>query len=64
MIVSAGAAVIMNPKWPKGQVKDETCWSDKDYCKETNVIIYVIQLYKLLILVDALSGPIHCLLIT
>ncbi|CAK9178276.1 unnamed protein product [Ilex paraguariensis] len=36
VIVSSGAAVIMNPKWPKGQVKDETCWSDKDYCKETN----------------------------
>ncbi|KAK2988181.1 hypothetical protein RJ640_020663 [Escallonia rubra] len=34
--VSSGAAVSMNPNWPKGQVKDETCWSDKEYCRTTN----------------------------
>lgn len=36
--VSSGAAVALNPSWPSGKVKDETCWSDKEYCKTTNVI--------------------------
>ncbi|KAA8514966.1 hypothetical protein F0562_018247 [Nyssa sinensis] len=36
VFVSSGAAVSMNPRWPKGQVKDETCWSDKEYCRTTN----------------------------
>ncbi|KAK2997270.1 hypothetical protein RJ639_025023 [Escallonia herrerae] len=34
--VSSGAAVSMNPNWPNGQVKDETCWPDKEYCRTTN----------------------------
>ncbi|KAK0575966.1 hypothetical protein LWI29_009713 [Acer saccharum] len=33
--VSSISAVCMNPKWPKGKVMDETCWSDKDYCRTT-----------------------------
>ncbi|XP_059637092.1 cinnamoyl-CoA reductase 1-like [Cornus florida] len=36
VVVSSVAAVVMNPNWPKGQVKDETCWSDVEYCKTTN----------------------------
>ncbi|XP_028118960.1 cinnamoyl-CoA reductase 1-like [Camellia sinensis] len=36
VVVSSGAAVSVNPKWPKGQVKDETCWSDAEYCRRTN----------------------------
>ncbi|XVE81511.1 hypothetical protein DITRI_Ditri15bG0070400 [Diplodiscus trichospermus] len=35
VVVSSGAAVSLNPKWPAGQVKDETCWSDKEYCAAT-----------------------------
>lgn len=35
VVVSSGAAVSMNPNWPKGKVKDETCWSDKEYCRAT-----------------------------
>ncbi|KAL5778432.1 hypothetical protein ACOSP7_011358 [Xanthoceras sorbifolium] len=35
VVVSSGAAVVFNPHWPKGQVKDETCWSDKEYCRTT-----------------------------
>ncbi|KAL2895259.1 Cinnamoyl-CoA reductase 1, partial [Bienertia sinuspersici] len=34
--VSSVAAVSINPNWPAGQVKDESCWSDKEYCKRTN----------------------------
>ena len=37
VVVSSGTAVSMNPRWPKGQVKDESCWSDKEYCRTTKV---------------------------
>ena len=37
VVVSSGASVIMNPRWPKGKVMDETCWSDKEYCRATKV---------------------------
>ncbi|XP_034676957.1 cinnamoyl-CoA reductase 2-like isoform X2 [Vitis riparia] len=35
VVVSSGSAVMRNPRWPKGKVKDETCWSDKEYCRTT-----------------------------
>ncbi|KAL2499200.1 NAD(P)-binding Rossmann-fold superfamily protein [Abeliophyllum distichum] len=34
--VSSSAAVIMNPNRPKDQVIDETCWSDRAYCRSSN----------------------------
>lgn len=37
VVVSSIASVFMNPVWPKGQVMDETCWSDADYCRKTKV---------------------------
>ncbi|KAJ4718840.1 Cinnamoyl-CoA reductase family protein [Melia azedarach] len=36
VVVSSEAAVSLNPSWPKGCVMDETCWSDKEYCRTTN----------------------------
>lgn len=45
IVVSSGAAVGLNPRWPKGQIMDETCWSDKEYCRTTNVTNSRIQLY-------------------
>lgn len=39
VIVSSIAAVSMIPNLPKDRVVDENCWSDKEYCKETNVIL-------------------------
>ncbi|XP_050377019.1 cinnamoyl-CoA reductase 1-like [Argentina anserina] len=33
VLVSSTAAVVMNPNWPKDQVKDESCWSDVEYIK-------------------------------
>lgn len=39
VVVSSVSAVAMIPNWPKDRVMDESCWSDKDYCKETNVIL-------------------------
>ena len=38
VVVSSVAAVAMIPNWPKGKVKDENCWSDKEYCRTTEVI--------------------------
>lgn len=42
VVVSSVAAVTMNPNWPRAQVKDESCWSDTEYCKTTNVSIKLI----------------------
>ncbi|KAB1203506.1 Cinnamoyl-CoA reductase 2 [Morella rubra] len=35
VFVSSASAVVMNPTWPKDQVMDENCWSDKEYCRAT-----------------------------
>ncbi|KAK6257299.1 hypothetical protein QUC31_000758 [Theobroma cacao] len=35
VVVSSVSAVSLNPRWPKGQIKDEACWSDKEYCTTT-----------------------------
>uniref|UniRef100_A0A7N0UTQ2 NAD-dependent epimerase/dehydratase domain-containing protein n=1 Tax=Kalanchoe fedtschenkoi TaxID=63787 RepID=A0A7N0UTQ2_KALFE len=35
IVLSSIGAIKMNPAWPKGQVKDEACWSDVEYCKKT-----------------------------
>ncbi|XP_020108989.1 cinnamoyl-CoA reductase 2-like [Ananas comosus] len=35
VVVSSCAAVRANPNWPKGKIMDENCWSDKDYCTDT-----------------------------
>ncbi|CAN0843858.1 Cinnamoyl-CoA reductase 1 [Linum grandiflorum] len=37
--VSSGTAVSMIPNWPKDQVMDETCWSDKEYCRSIQVAL-------------------------
>jgi nucleoside-diphosphate-sugar epimerase len=41
VVVSSIAALVMNPSWPKGQVMDETCWSDKEYCRTTEKWYYL-----------------------
>ncbi|PKI33826.1 hypothetical protein CRG98_045778 [Punica granatum] len=37
--ISFVAAVGMNPNWPKDRAKDETCWSDKEYCNATQPVL-------------------------
>ncbi|KAJ1290215.1 hypothetical protein BS78_02G226200 [Paspalum vaginatum] len=32
VVVSSTAAVQLNPSWPQDRIKDESCWSDKDFC--------------------------------
>ncbi|XP_027160277.1 cinnamoyl-CoA reductase 1-like [Coffea eugenioides] len=34
--VSSTAAVVVSPNRHKGEIIDETCWSDGEYCKTTN----------------------------
>lgn len=54
VIVSSVVAVIVNPSWPKDQVMDESCWSDMEYCKATNVRnsdFSLANLYGILILI-------------
>lgn len=41
VFVSSVAAAIFDPNWPKGQAKDENCWSDGEYCKATNVASFI-----------------------
>ncbi|XP_047329240.1 cinnamoyl-CoA reductase 1-like [Impatiens glandulifera] len=36
VFVSSVAAVQVNPAMSKDQLVDETCWSDKDFCRNTN----------------------------
>ncbi|XP_073102288.1 cinnamoyl-CoA reductase 1 isoform X2 [Elaeis guineensis] len=35
VVVSSGAAITMIPNWPEDKMKDESCWSDKEYCRIT-----------------------------
>ncbi|KAK7854084.1 cinnamoyl-coa reductase 2 [Quercus suber] len=35
VVVSSVYALMLNSSWPKDQVMDETCWSDKEYCRTT-----------------------------
>ena len=41
VVVSSIAAVVMNPNWPKDQVKDERCWSDPEYVRSTKTWYYL-----------------------
>ncbi|OEL17377.1 Cinnamoyl-CoA reductase 1 [Dichanthelium oligosanthes] len=34
VVMSSNAAVTSNPNWPQDRPKDESCWSDKEFCKE------------------------------
>uniref|UniRef100_A0A7N2QYJ3 NAD-dependent epimerase/dehydratase domain-containing protein n=1 Tax=Quercus lobata TaxID=97700 RepID=A0A7N2QYJ3_QUELO len=35
VVVSSVYALMLNSSWPKDKVMDETCWSDKEYCRTT-----------------------------
>ncbi|PVH64619.1 hypothetical protein PAHAL_2G315800 [Panicum hallii] len=35
IVVSSVAASCFDPDWPEGKLKDESCWTDKELCKET-----------------------------
>lgn len=35
VVVSSVAACCFDPNWPQDKLKDESCWTDKQLCKET-----------------------------
>jgi len=37
VVVSSVAAACVDPNWPEDRLKDESCWSDKQICKEIEV---------------------------
>lgn len=38
VVVSSIVAVEINPKdWPEGKIRDESCWSDEEFCRNNNV---------------------------
>jgi nucleoside-diphosphate-sugar epimerase len=37
ILVSSLTACFFNPGWPQDKIKDESCWSDKEFCKENEV---------------------------
>ncbi|KAF6155778.1 hypothetical protein GIB67_007425, partial [Kingdonia uniflora] len=38
VVVSFVATVLVNPSWLRDRIKDEACWSDKEYCRTTKAI--------------------------
>nr|CAB3453808.1 unnamed protein product [Digitaria exilis] len=52
IVVSSVAASCFDPNWPEGKLKDESCWTDKQLCKEaqhvtvnasSKVFLYIIK---------------------
>ncbi|KAG2635873.1 cinnamoyl-CoA reductase 1-like isoform X1 [Panicum virgatum] len=38
VVVSSIVAVEINPKdWPEGKIRDESCWSDEEFCRNNNI---------------------------
>lgn len=37
IVVSSIGAVGFNPNWPHDRLRDESCWSHKEFCKESEV---------------------------
>jgi nucleoside-diphosphate-sugar epimerase len=37
VVVSSVAASLFDPNWPEGELKDESCWMDKQLYKYTQV---------------------------
>lgn len=38
VVASSVAAVAIKAQWPDGKVMDEDSWSDKEYCRITEVV--------------------------
>lgn len=37
VVTSSISAMVPNPGWPAGEVLDERCWTDIDYCEKNGV---------------------------
>ena len=45
ILVSSLASVSFDPSWPEDKLIDESCWSDKDFCKQSNAIMFTTSLF-------------------
>ncbi|KAG6493287.1 hypothetical protein ZIOFF_048266 [Zingiber officinale] len=39
VVTSSISAIVPSPGWPMDRVKDESCWTDLDYCRQKEVRI-------------------------
>lgn len=37
VVTSSISAIVPSPGWPAGEVRDERCWTDIDYCEKNGV---------------------------
>jgi hypothetical protein len=37
VVTSSISAIVPSPGWPAGEVRDERCWTDVDYCEKNGV---------------------------
>jgi len=37
VVTSSNAAIVPSPGWPAGEVRDERCWTDIDYCEKNGL---------------------------
>jgi nucleoside-diphosphate-sugar epimerase len=37
VVTSSISALVPSPGWPAGEVRDERCWTDIDYCEKNGV---------------------------
>lgn len=37
VVTSSISAIVPSPGWPAGEVRDERCWTDTDYCEKNGV---------------------------
>ncbi|CAI0425664.1 unnamed protein product [Linum tenue] len=43
VVVSSGAALMMNPSWPDTRAMDESCWSDVEHCRAIEVWLLLLS---------------------
>jgi hypothetical protein len=43
VVTSSSSAIMPSPGWPAGEVRDERCWTDIDYCEKNGVSLSLLQ---------------------
>jgi len=46
VVTSSNAAIVPSPGWPAGEVRDERCWTDIDYCEKNGVSLPIAACMK------------------
>ncbi|OEL32926.1 Tetraketide alpha-pyrone reductase 1 [Dichanthelium oligosanthes] len=42
VVTSSNSAIMPSPGWPAGEVRDERCWTDIDYCEKNGVSLRIL----------------------